>query len=403
MNIKHELANLGKNLLEQVYIADARRTKNREFQDSRRVAIYDSVQLSQEQKAEIDRFYMENYGKKISYIWHQHNMAFSGKFDLSFFPEILYIPEFERYMNLHRSYGKVFEDKNLLAYLAKAAGIKAPRAYFSCTAGLIKDGEENILSRGALLERAADLGKAFIKPTTGTSSGESCCLVDLSGGIDRLTGMPLASLPPLVRGENWVIQECIQCHKSIADVYPDSVNTFRIITYRWRDEICHMPVAMRFGQGGVNVDNTHAGGLFLALEDDGEMHSTAYTEFLDRYTKHPDTGVIFAEHSVPLLPKAIAAAVKMHTLLPQIGVVNWDLTIDRQGEPVLIEANINGGSIDLPQLSHGKGAFGEKTGEVLRWMKFMGGIRQTERIHYAFGKMPGDEGESPAAGASNLC
>ena len=46
-------------------------------------------------------------------------------------------------------------------------------------------------------------------------------------------------------GEDAVIQERLVCHKSITDIYPGSVNTFRVITYRWKDDVLHMPVIMR--------------------------------------------------------------------------------------------------------------------------------------------------------------
>lgn len=74
MNVKHELANLFKNTIEQIYILDSKHTKNVEFKDSRRVKIYSSVELTDEQKTAVDKLYLENYGKKylihgIDIIW----------------------------------------------------------------------------------------------------------------------------------------------------------------------------------------------------------------------------------------------------------------------------------------------------------------------------------------------
>ena len=77
----------------------------------------------------------------------------------------------------------------------------------------------------------------------------------------------------------------------------------------------------------------------------------------------------------------------MHEMVPQIGVVNWDFTVDEKGEPVLIEANISGGSVWLPQMAHGVGAFGEQTKEVLQWLRFMKKLKPSERKAYVGGKM----------------
>ena len=61
-------------------------------------------------------------------------------------------------------------------------------------------------------------------------------------------------------------------------------------------------------------------------------------------------------------------------------------TIDADGNPVMIEANTHGGSVWLPEIAHGRGAFGENTAEVLRWLRLMKNTRPEDRAKYAFGK-----------------
>ena len=63
----------------------------------------------------------------------------------------------------------------------------------------------------------------------------------------------------------------------------------------------------------------------------------------------------------------------MQLAIPQVRIVNWDFTIDQDGEPILIEANmkndVQAGSIWLPQMAHGKGAFGENTAKILQYLR----------------------------------
>ena len=127
-----------------------------------------------------------------------------------------------------------------------------------------------------------------------------------------------------------MLQERIQCHKDIAAIYPGSVNTFRIMTYRWKDQFFTCPVIMRIGQGGSYLDNAHAGGMFIGINADGTLNKTAFTEWKKEFTKHPDTGLEFHGYRIPLFPKVIDAAKKMHDTMPQIGVANWDFTLDRE-------------------------------------------------------------------------
>lgn len=352
------------------------------FRDKRRVAIYSRVNLTQEQIAQIDDVYLTYYGEKIPYIWHRHFTAFSGKFDPYYFPELLYIPEFERYMNENRdySYAQCFEDKNILPLLANASKIAMPHARYSNADGFIYDEDH----RQTTIKKIDSIsGDFFIKPTVDSNSGRGCQIVSLNKGIDEITGSTITEILHH-KGTNWVIQDIIRCHSSIAVIYKGSVNTFRIMTYLWKGSIRHAPVILRIGQSGSFLDNAHAGGMFIALEDDGTMHSTAFTEFKDEFTEHPDTHFTFEGYKIGLLPKVIDAAVRCHSFIPQVGCINWDFTLDESGFPLLIEANMLGGSIWLFEMAHGKGAFGELTPEILRWLHVMNRLKKTERKSIQF-------------------
>ena len=118
-----------------------RRNEILKFRDPRRVEIYSKINLSKEQKNAIDELFINNYGKKLPHIWHRHYTAFTGKFDVNYFPELLYIPKFEYFMNSVKGYGKTFEDKNVLPLLAKAVGIKTPKMFLNCSSGTLRDSE----------------------------------------------------------------------------------------------------------------------------------------------------------------------------------------------------------------------------------------------------------------------
>ena len=351
------------------------------FKDEERVKILSSVELTDEQKKEIDDVFLKNYGEKIPYTWHKYFTAYTGQFDKYYFPELLFIPEFEHFINSETHYAKAFEDKNVLRLLAQSAGVKMPATVFSCSSGIIQDGERKITDLKSVCKLS---GEYFIKPTVDTSSGVGCQVIRVNNGVDEITGKPLMTILS-EKGINWVIQERLQCYSEIAKIYPNSVNTFRIMTYVWKNEISHVPIIMRIGQGGANVDNAHAGGMFIAVDDDGTLHKKAFTEFRKEFTEHPDTKLVYEGYKISLVPEVIKVAEKCHSLIPQIGCINWDFTINADGEPVLIEANICGGSIWLFQMAHGVGAFGERTPEILRWMKHNKSIKKSERYLYKYG------------------
>ena len=98
-----------------------------------------------------------------------------------------------------------------------------------------------------------------------------------------------------------------------------------------KGKIIVTPSILRIGVNGHFLDNAHAGGIFIAVDKDGTLHKTAFTEFKTEYIKHPNIGLIFENYKIELFPEVINAAVKMHEALIQLGVINWDFTIGKDG------------------------------------------------------------------------
>lgn len=334
----------------------------KKFEDPRRVAIWSSVELTKDQEKEIDDLFITHYGQKVPYTWHRHFTAYTNHFDPFYIPESLFIPEFEYYMNSKREYISVFADKNVLSMIASGVGVRMPATIVSCANGIIRDKNYSIISWNEVKDKLPDTC-CFAKPTVDSDSGRGCMLVDktISSIISDLKAM----------GDNFVVQERIVCSDSIRKIYPGSVNTFRVMTYIWNNEIQVAPVIMRIGRNGSFLDNAHAGGVFIAVNKDGTLHRTAFTEFKDEYEEHPDTHLRFEHFKIENFSRVLDSAKKMHAAMPQLGVINWDFTIDNNEIPVLIEANTSGGSIWLFQMAWGCGVFENNTVPILEWLKEM--------------------------------
>lgn len=384
MSLKSDVKDGLYDVLENVKIHRARQAEIAKFKDPKRKSILSDVELSSEQMRAIDKFYVENYGRKIPYTWHRHNLAISGKFDVRFFPELLFIPEFERYMNMPVAYATVFEDKNLLPLFAERAGVRTPRPIVTSTSGVLRNSDFKEISKETALNLIGNCGACFAKPTVGTCSGEGCGSYCFASGADAATGTTAEELFELL-GSDFTVQEVISCHSSVVKLHPESVNTLRIMTYRWQGELRSLPLLMRIGRGKSAVDNAHAGGMFIGISNEGLLAPSALTEFNDRFEKHPDTGVVFQGYKIAGVPGAIDAAKRMHSLMPQMGLISWDFTIGEDGAPIVIEANIRGGSILLSQMANGIPGFGDATAEILQWLRFMNNLAPHERLKYKFG------------------
>ena len=361
------------------------RKEIKKFQAPIRKNIYSKITLTKDQREAIDKLFTVNYGRTVPHIWHQHYTAFTGSFDVNYFPELLYIPAFEHFMNMNEEYTRVLSDKNISEWIANKASVLTIKTKISCVAGMYRDENYKAITRDMFIDKLSNMGEVFIKPSVDTSSGRGCAILNMQDGIDLIT-KKTAEIIADEMGNNFLVQERMHCHESIAKIYPNSVNTFRIISYRWKDEICLMPAIMRIGCGGKYLDNAHAGGMFIAVNDDGSLHDTAYTEFNTQFKEHPDTHVVFDGHQIVGFAKVLEAAKRAHALIPQVGVINWDFSINEDGNPFFVEANMRAGSIWLIQMAHGKSGFGDKTPEVLKWIKLMEETPKTGRNRYAFGK-----------------
>ena len=355
------------------------------FKDPRRLAIAKQYPLTKDQKDQIDELYITNYGEKIDYVWHQNFAAHAGRFDYRFFPELLFIPEFEAYQNQDKAAAKVLGDKNFLPLVANTVGVKMPRTIIDCTNGVLRDGERRIITPAMATELLKKEESFFIKPSVDSCSGAMCMKTD-TYDVDNITDNHIVIKGNVYRN-NYVVQELVVCHDSIRCLYNGSVNTFRVISYIWNGQVNIMPIIIRIGQGTSFVDNAHAGGMFCAVNEDGTMGNHAVTEFNDQYIVHPQSGVEFKTHIIEHMDRVINAARSMHSAIPQLGCYNWDFTINNEGAAVLIEANCSGGSVWLPQMAHGTGPFGVYTTEVLQWLRFMKKLKPIDRINYSGGRM----------------
>ena len=335
---------------------------------NRKKALIKDINWTADKQREFDDYWTEVYGKKIPNYWHKLYEALSGKYSVDYIPEKLYTTRIEPSLN-NPKYAKVFEDKNLIQTLiAGCPCISAGSIVTGCESGLFNSEKECIS-----LEEAISIIKSkkhiLFKPTSGSSSGNGIVFID---NPDELSNQELEKMIGSL-GENFVVQSRIIPHKDFAAFNEDSINTIRIITYLTNGGVHHVPIALRMGRKNSNVDNIHAGGIGVGVNDDGSLcefgYELGYGNKVNKLSEHPDSHVVFKDYVLPKIPEIIEAAYSVHKKLVNIGIVSWDFTVDENANVVLIEANIRGQGIWFNQIVNGKGAFGEDTKEILSMIK----------------------------------
>ena len=332
----------------------------------RKWKLISSVSLTKEQKDQIDKFYIDNYGKKIPYWWHRLYQSYTGNFDPLYFPEIFFSTRLELQSN-KRIDALRYENKNMLNVIASGVPeVRTPDTFIMCVNGCYYDHNRNIISRNTAVSIVSGIaGGAVAKITIDTSSGRGVHVLNIANSIDTISGKPVVDIIDSL-GDNFVVQERLQAHSSLATIYADSINTIRVITYIADDQINVAPLTLRIGRGGNLVDNAHAGGIFVGVSDEGKLRKEAYTEYQQRFERHPDSGVVFENYQIPYVEQIREAAIKMHQQIPMFRFVSWDFTIDKNSQIVLVEMNLHSQTVWFPQMANGCAFFGNNTGIILQ-------------------------------------
>ena len=225
-----------KKILETYIMHKSIRNEFKKIKDKRRQKIIKEYKLSKEEKKQIDSFYKEHYGKKIPYYWHREYSAFTKKFDYKYMPEFIALPMVEKMFNDYRV-SKTFSDKSLLPVIVGNLDyVYTPKIIASQTTKFNMKYENDLIGFCSLVKKLNNIGRCFIKPAKDTNSGSGCRILDITNGIDRLTGDSINSIIENYE-ENFIIEEMITNSLALKLLHPESLNTFRVITYMLNNNI----------------------------------------------------------------------------------------------------------------------------------------------------------------------
>lgn len=160
----------------------------------------------------------------------------------------------------------------------------------------------------------------------------------------------------LISTGQFLIQGKIEQHPSLSALHESSINSIRLVTIKnvKTGNVSVFPSILRVGTGGSFVDNTSQGGLALGIDmQTGKLYEYGFykPQFGTKVPKHPDSGIIFKDYTIPYFEEAKKTAMMLHTMLPDVYSIGWDVAIGKEG-PIFIEGNDNW-EINGPQICHG--------------------------------------------------
>ena len=136
------------------------------------------------------------------------------------------------------------------------------------------------------------------------------------------------------------LEDNIQQHEALSKLYPNAVNSMRIITVLDKDGVPHvLYIVQKMGLGGSIIDNNC---LFAPVDPEtGKIMYPAHSGDTLKgiiYTEHPDTHVKLQGYTIPFVKEAVQMVLKAATITPQIRYVGWDVATTPNGSAI-IEGN----------------------------------------------------------------
>lgn len=175
-------------------------------------------------------------------------------------------------------------------------------------------------------------GKLIIKPME-ASKGTGIRIID----AEALSDKELLDVLGQYNGEG-VAEALIVQSDVVGAFHPKSVNTLRINTVRYDDEVEVKWPCFRVGRGDTEVDNAGAGGIFAAIDEKTGVTLKAADEYGNRYTHHPDTNLSLIGFQIPEWDGACEMVRCMAQKLPGNRFIAWDLAYTDNGW-VMVEGN----------------------------------------------------------------
>ena len=203
--------------------------------------------------------------------------------------------------------------------------------------------------------RASDHTQFFVKDMDGKWGEGSFAFEKCSGGF-AAEGVPLSDAALCQRLEGCIVEPYIPQHETLQTIYPLAVASLRIVTVRRKGKIHIILAALFLGAGGSTTSNLHQGGLRVPIDlASGALGEKAIRLQVKRgfYTHHPDSGLPFADFTIPFWPQVLDLVSRAHQCFHRIHSIGWDVAITPSG-PIIIEGNEEWGTVSF-QFTNGPG------------------------------------------------
>lgn len=298
--------------------------------------------------------YWKKYCSRFNTDWHRFYFSQFALSDVRFIPDDVYYAIIDKHFN-NRKMNIGVDEKNY--YNLWFPDTNRAKVVVRKINGIYYNANYKIIEKNEVIRLCMEQARVIIKPSVGIGRSTGISFLDREQGVEGITKLLFDG------NHNLVVQEIIQQHKDLSKIHPPSVNTIRSISLLFNGKVHILSSILRMGINGNQVDNICAGGIMCGIKDNGQLKDIGYSLMGDLYDKHPQ-GTEFKSVTVPSYDKVKQLIIREQEKFAHFRLISWDIAVEEDGEPVLIEVNLCNGGMRFHQFCNGP-LFGELTDEVL--------------------------------------
>lgn len=284
-------------------------------------------------------------------IWPDSELKYFIPYDFYY----MYVDEFFA----KRRECKLVDDKNLYDLLFH--DVDQPRTIARMINGIGLSADYQFITRDEIVSLCKRAGRVVLKISVDSEGGKGVTFYDANTDDDEKLWYCI--------NHNWnlVIQEAIRQHSEMSKIHQESINTVRIMTFYFENNVYVLSFVVRMGVGESKLDNASSGGIVCGVNQDGRLKNIAFDVKANKYDIHP-SGAHFEDVMVPNFDECLELVQRLALrLVKYTRLVSWDFAINEKGRPILIEANLSYGQVDFHQMCNGP-IFGNISNKVISYV-----------------------------------
>ena len=292
---------------------------------------------------------------KVNTIFFDYYKEKTGRFDVRFIPDDIYFGYIDPFYN-DWEMAKIFDNKCYYPKLFEEA--EQPETLLIRMNGFWLDKDYHQLSDLSVKEIISNEPAFFVKKAVESDGGHGVYYIDGQSVYEKFTKTVNSINCDLI------VQKPIIQHEFLAGFNSSSVNTIRVLSLLNEKEVKIYSTALRIGGAGKKVDNASSGGYTCGIDENGNVRMIAHNKQGESFSSMDLWPQLKNSTRIPGIEDVWKAVRVLHVHIPHFRLVSWDFSIGKNGKPILVEANLCYGGIEINQLNNGP-VFGNDTEKIL--------------------------------------